>query len=437
MTIDLYLPKRKRFDKQQHKFQLTRKKLEQGSKKFWNQRYSLFSRFDEGVFMNQELWYSVTPESVAIFLAKFIQACDPDIKCVLDVFCGGGGNTIQFARKFDKCIGVDFNQENLYCTENNCYVYGVEESTELIFGDWTNIEEETMNYLQEEVDFVFASPPWGGTGYKNKDSFDLNYLLPFPIKKLLTSFFKISKNVCLFLPRNSNLLQLSQVTKELLGPDAVCRVIYTYNEGFIKGLLVFFGEKFMPENIDKQTLAEQNKMIMEQFKLEQEARNKKDIMDTTYEFEVANENFYDDPPEQDQVSSTFTITLPASSISITSESQSSNVSRSTTHEEQTSEQEKADGVFFFDGEANDETETINIIQETEAKRHQAWWDYKKDKKNKTRKRQNEGQDNKVRGKRGKRQRVHTFFEGNNEQEEKDSEVEEAKKQFNNNEELDY
>lgn len=33
--------------------------------KYWLQRYSLFSRFHEGILMDEEGWYSATPEVVA------------------------------------------------------------------------------------------------------------------------------------------------------------------------------------------------------------------------------------------------------------------------------------------------------------------------------------------------------------------------------------
>ncbi|KAH3679010.1 hypothetical protein WICPIJ_008751 [Wickerhamomyces pijperi] len=394
MTIDLYLPQRKKFENQPEKFQLSRNKLEKGSKKFWNQRYSLFSKFDQGVFMNQELWYSVTPESIAIFLAKFIQACDPEIKCILDVFCGGGGNTIQFARKFDKCIGLDFNQENLYCTENNCYVYGVEQQTELILGDWAHLEDETMEYLQQEVDFLFASPPWGGTGYKNKNMFDLDYLLPLSIRDLLISFFKISKNVCLFLPRNSNLIQLSEITKELLGPDAYCRVIYTYTEGFIKGLLVFFGDKFMPENIDKDTLAEQNTMIMQQFKEEQESLQKG-------RSNHSQETLYDQMSYQHEEDYT-----------------EDTVSTSTTNDqtfnttEPTQEEEYPDPLFFTDTTANNDQETNEIIHETSLKRKTQYKERKKQRLNKKKRKLEMIQQEKINSKKNKnkKQRTHTHFQ---------------------------
>ena len=33
--------------------------------KYWMQRYSLWKRFDEGVLMDHEGWYSATPEALA------------------------------------------------------------------------------------------------------------------------------------------------------------------------------------------------------------------------------------------------------------------------------------------------------------------------------------------------------------------------------------
>ena len=33
--------------------------------KYWMQRYTLFSRFDDGILMDEEGWFSVTPEGIA------------------------------------------------------------------------------------------------------------------------------------------------------------------------------------------------------------------------------------------------------------------------------------------------------------------------------------------------------------------------------------
>lgn len=60
--------------------------------KFWYKRYSLFSKFDQGIKLDQESWFSVTPEKVAEHLAE---RCRCDL--IIDGFCGPGGNAIQFA----------------------------------------------------------------------------------------------------------------------------------------------------------------------------------------------------------------------------------------------------------------------------------------------------------------------------------------------------
>jgi len=41
-------------------------------KKFWQKRYFLFSKFDRGVMIDDESWYSVTPEPMAKHIAKKI-----------------------------------------------------------------------------------------------------------------------------------------------------------------------------------------------------------------------------------------------------------------------------------------------------------------------------------------------------------------------------
>lgn len=61
--------------------------------KYWFQRYDLFSKYDEGIQMDEQGWYSVTPEQIAITQAQRCQ--NPTV--VIDCFAGVGGNAIQFA----------------------------------------------------------------------------------------------------------------------------------------------------------------------------------------------------------------------------------------------------------------------------------------------------------------------------------------------------
>lgn len=59
-------------------------------KKYYKNRYLLFSKYDSGVKLDDEAWFSTTPEIIAEYLGKRIGA-----GVVLDGFCGVGGNTIQ------------------------------------------------------------------------------------------------------------------------------------------------------------------------------------------------------------------------------------------------------------------------------------------------------------------------------------------------------
>lgn len=79
--------------------------------KYWGQRYRYFSRFDEGVIMDEEGWYSVTPEAIARHIAERV-CCD----VVVDPFVGCGGNAVQFALVCHLVIAVDLDPIKLeYC----------------------------------------------------------------------------------------------------------------------------------------------------------------------------------------------------------------------------------------------------------------------------------------------------------------------------------
>jgi hypothetical protein len=60
--------------------------------KYWYQRYRLFAKYDEGIKMDEEGWFSVTPETIAEHHAS---RCPAGV--VVDAFVGVGGNAIQFA----------------------------------------------------------------------------------------------------------------------------------------------------------------------------------------------------------------------------------------------------------------------------------------------------------------------------------------------------
>eukprot|EP01083_Nonionella_stella_P026620 73321_1 len=175
--------------------------------KYWAQRRRLFSKFDEGVQMDKESWYSVTPEAIALHLAKrVIDMCDyskNDGKeqrkgVILDCFSGCGGNGIAFANEsFKDSIGlticVDVDRKKLTMAAKNASIYGIDPSR-IVFIEGNAVEvlgryqkgglsksncdasvvstEKYEGYsiggyelLPPTIDVVFLSPPWGGMDY--------------------------------------------------------------------------------------------------------------------------------------------------------------------------------------------------------------------------------------------------------------------------------
>jgi hypothetical protein len=195
--------------------------------KYYAQRYRLFSRFDEGVLLDEgpvplavryahacvrygltqglcagllyrlaEGWYSVTPEKIAEHIAE---RCSCGV--VIDAFCGVGGNSIQFALTCERVIAIDINPERLAMAKHNAEVYGVADRIEFILGDYLTLiptlkvsprscslsfSLSTFIWLTvvRQADVVFLSPPWGGPEYINRPYFSLG-LMPINGYELL------------------------------------------------------------------------------------------------------------------------------------------------------------------------------------------------------------------------------------------------------------
>lgn len=63
----------------------------------FSQRKRYFTLYDEGCLLDEEGWYSVTPELIATQIAERCR-CDT----ILDAFCGVGGNAIAFAKTCER-----------------------------------------------------------------------------------------------------------------------------------------------------------------------------------------------------------------------------------------------------------------------------------------------------------------------------------------------
>jgi hypothetical protein len=87
--------------------------------KYWTQRYSLFSLFDSGIKMDEEGWFSVTPEPIAKHHASRVGA-----GVIIDCFTGVGGNAIQFATKYVTAILSSFVVVNYIISLNTSHCIG-------------------------------------------------------------------------------------------------------------------------------------------------------------------------------------------------------------------------------------------------------------------------------------------------------------------------
>mmetsp|Transcript_2839 Transcript_2839/g.7793 ORF Transcript_2839/g.7793 Transcript_2839/m.7793 type:complete len:554 (-) Transcript_2839:169-1830(-) len=197
--------------------------------KYWAQRRRLFSRFDQGIQLDAEGWYSVTPEIIADHVAERVSSLvsssaafqsyviggESDGIVLLDGFCGCGGNAIAFGKLpsniVSKIVCVDTDRSKLLKAAHNASLYGIPKD-KLIFvqcnaifilkycyrnGEFIldqpqpNMPQHMpppvvptihagyhvggLEMLPSKIDLAFFDPPWGGIDYEilGKNGYDL------------------------------------------------------------------------------------------------------------------------------------------------------------------------------------------------------------------------------------------------------------------------
>ena len=128
--------------------------------KYWYQRHALFSRYDAGVLLDAEGWYSTTPELVAMHTSQLMSASGSGLLFV-DAFSGCGGNAIQQALHDPAglVVAIDIDPDKVAMARHNARVYGVESRIQFIVGDFVALAPRLRAHV------CFLSPPWGGPEY--------------------------------------------------------------------------------------------------------------------------------------------------------------------------------------------------------------------------------------------------------------------------------
>jgi trimethylguanosine synthase len=189
-------------------------------------------------------------------IAKHVELAGDSSKSVLvDAFAGVGGNAIAFARSnhFKTIYAFEQDPATLACAKHNAEIYGVNDRIEWSQGDCFELLLEL--YGSGDNIIIFASPPWGGErspsppgrpsliplgpSYRSDEVFDLSQMQPYSLEKMMAAFSKVADNVILYLPRTSDIRQLTQWQ-----PKGKLEVIHYCMKGASKALCAYFGETF-------------------------------------------------------------------------------------------------------------------------------------------------------------------------------------------------
>ncbi|KAL8442715.1 hypothetical protein Emed_007191 [Eimeria media] len=170
----------------------------------WRMRRELFSRFDNGIQLDDDMWWSVTPEQLAAHTAERCRC-----PLLLDGFAGAGGNAIAFARTCGFVIACDIEAGRVEASQANAAVYGrqVAAHTDFILGDFATLT--SRQFRRGVFDVAFLAPPWGGPSYNAREVFNLKAMgagIDFSCAVRLAQ--RVAPRVAAFLPRTVPLLPL-------------------------------------------------------------------------------------------------------------------------------------------------------------------------------------------------------------------------------------
>ncbi|XP_048436779.1 trimethylguanosine synthase-like isoform X2 [Pyrus x bretschneideri] len=199
--------------------------------KYWCQRYLLFSRYDDGIKMDEEGWFSVTPELLARHHAE---RCDSDV--IIDCFTGVGGNSIQFAQKSKHVIAIDIDPTKIDYAQHNAAIYGVDDRIDFITGDFFRLAPKL------KADTVFLSPPWGGPDYAKVKTYDMKTMLkPHDGYFLFNIAKEVASRIVMFLPRNVDINQLAEIALSGSQPWSL-EVEKNFVNGKLKAITAYFSD---------------------------------------------------------------------------------------------------------------------------------------------------------------------------------------------------
>lgn len=133
----------------------------------WDMREVLFSRFEQGIRVDDVGLFGVKPEQAALESAAMLQG-----EVVLDAFCGIGGSAIALARTGKRVITAELDKQRLSMARHNAGIYGVADRILFVNADVRDL----LGSVQ--VDAIYLDPPWGGLDAFDRPTFGLRDFRP-------------------------------------------------------------------------------------------------------------------------------------------------------------------------------------------------------------------------------------------------------------------
>jgi trimethylguanosine synthase len=221
--------------------------------RYWQQRNTLFSYYNDGIYMTHDAWYGVTPEPVATQIAYELPKTVAEEKTtIVDLFAGVGANAIAFAlsERWERVIAIERDASTLACAQHNAEIHGVQDYITWINADsfeYLSLLNSSPSSLGDDLrvdvekTVLFGSPPWGGPGYRTDEVFDLSTMEPYNLATMHNAYRRMDH--ALYLPRTSDLRQIAHLVPDGTKIEAVQYCV----EGASKAMVVYIpAAKDMP-----------------------------------------------------------------------------------------------------------------------------------------------------------------------------------------------
>lgn len=166
-------------------------------------------------------------------------------------------------------IALDTSPVRLALARHNAIIYGVADRIEFVLADYISFANSYLSLPNKDtrkIDVVFLSPPWGGPEYlegtekptatsgstpdDEHPEYSLSSIRPIHGEELFRLTRKITSNIAYFLPRNTNLNEISQLTAvesqgkgkgKAAGNEGMVEVEEEWMGSKLKALTCYFG----------------------------------------------------------------------------------------------------------------------------------------------------------------------------------------------------